>query len=129
MSINDLLDNIVAQISASIPSSRVVKAYPNEYKPTRLSKPHIAVSYGGEEITSVGISGYAKQIDTRVIITLYVSYEDGMDTILTLAKGVQDSGIMQGCTAFSIAGVSNNDTMDILGLKITLGYRSYDIDE
>lgn len=127
MDINEYLDNAVDVLKAELQGVRVVKAYPNRFKPTRQSVPIIAVSLGGADSKSIGISGYAQEDEIELDIMSYVSYDDGIDTLCSIANMVRESSILTQSTSFSISAIDNNDTTDTLGLKMTVKYRSYDI--
>lgn len=125
MNCNKYLDIIFDRVSALEDDFKVVKAYPNAYKPTRIDMTTVAISPADEVVESVGLGGYGVKSDNTIKITVISQYKKGIDELCRVVDIVTSGIASSGALSLSVGSADASKSMDAISVDIIVKYSDF----
>lgn len=119
------LDMIFERVSALEDDFKVIKAYPNSFKPTRLDMTTVAVSIASEDMSVVGLGGYGMQGDITVCISVFSQYKNGIDELNRVADIITNGITDDKAKSVSLGKVECTKSMDTFSVDIMVKYSDF----
>lgn len=116
---------VLESIKQALDSADVIKAYPNTYKPTRMTKPVVAISPYMLEQKPIGFGEYGRDVDITVCVEVFVPYSMGIDHMNSILDTILQLDITGKATCVKLGTPSSNKLMDCIQVQLLLGYNDY----
>lgn len=114
MSFDKYVELVVSGIKECAPDLKLIFAYPDTFKPTRLDEPVVAISVGGADMKNIELGGDTMAGDVIVKAEIFVPLKLGAEVLQSVLRDVAVGGSACGVSGIAVGAVESAPRLDAL---------------